>query len=274
MHQNLTEQIQTLLGQRQIPVMGAAPAEALNRKAPAGFRPADFLADAASVLILAKPLPVSVFTTPPATRNRFYITAFSAYYRALDDAALQICLLLEEAGYPSLPIPSYSPIRFHEGEPKGLMSLKHAAAEAGLGKLGKNTLLIHPQYGNVLRLGGLVTTLEWAAADRADLSGICPEGCRQCVKSCPVGALDSGSIDKLRCMAHCLEHVLMPPKLLLRPLKWVIAKSSGLTRFMEVLTLNFFAHYGIECTACLKACPHFPATRSSAGPVSLGEPAV
>ncbi len=261
------DQIKTLLNQKHIPLMGAASAESLNHKAPMGFRPADYLGDAKSVLIFAKPLPVSVFSAPPEAHNMFYVNAFSTYYHAMDEAAIQICLLLETAGYPSLPIPSYSPIRFHEGEPKGLISLKHAAAEAGLGKLGKNTLLIHPLYGNVLRLGGIITTLELPVTDKPDFSKICPDGCDKCAKNCPVKALDAGSIHKLRCMAHCLEHVLMPPKKLLRPMKWLIARSARMTHFMEVVTLNFFAHYGIECMACLKTCPHFPGMKQGRIPL-------
>lgn len=42
----------------------------------------------------------------------------------------------------------------------GDLSHKHAAVVAGLGVLGKNTLLITPQFGNRVNLVSIVTDLE------------------------------------------------------------------------------------------------------------------
>jgi epoxyqueuosine reductase QueG len=37
--------------------------------------------------------------------------------------------------------------------------MKHAAVNAGIGALGKNTLLINKKYGNRLVIGAILTTL-------------------------------------------------------------------------------------------------------------------
>ena len=258
MAKDIRENIKNFLEKRDVPVLGIASAEILNEKAPRGFRPKDMLEEAKSVIILGKPLPLGVFHTPQTMKNKFYTQAFSTYYQTMNDTAIGLSLMLEQEGHISLPVPSYSPITFHNGEPRGLMSLKHAAVEAGIGIMGKNSLIIHPQFGNVLRFGGLVTTMPMTPDTPMDDPTLCPDECRKCEKVCPVSAIDNGQIDKMKCMGNCISHVLIPPKLLLSPMKWLLSRSQMLTNFMDLLTYNFFESYGIDCLACLKACPRFP----------------
>ncbi|ABW68392.1 epoxyqueuosine reductase [Desulfosudis oleivorans] len=256
--------IQALLEKRGIPVFGVASADLLNQTAPEGFRPGDMLPEARSVVILARPLPLSVFQTP---RNNgfysFYTAAFHTYYQATNDAANAACLMLEAAGHAALPIPSYGPLKFHNGEPRGLISLKHAAVAAGLGKMGKNTLLIHPEKGNILRLGGLITTMDWPATGPAEFPKLCPDNCHKCMDACPVGALSEKGIDKMQCMGNCIKHTLMPPRWVLSAIRWPVGKSRFLTGLMDLFALSFFDSYGVSCFACLKACPHFPENRKN-----------
>jgi epoxyqueuosine reductase len=258
MENRVVGSVKKLLKDRGIPIMGSADEGALDAKAPEGFRPQDMLPGARSVLIFAKPLPTAVFLTPKNMDNMFCTRAAYTYYQLMDSIANTVCLMLENAGHLALPIPSYSPLRFHEGEPRGLMSLKHAAAEAGIGHIGRDTLLIHKEAGNVLRLGGLVTTMEWPFENNASAPGICAENCDRCIEACPVGALKDGSIDKIRCLGNCIRHTLLPPAGMLSVMKWGLSRSKILTRFMELFSLNFFEIYGIGCVECLKACPHFP----------------
>ncbi|MEM6750090.1 MAG: tRNA epoxyqueuosine(34) reductase QueG [Planctomycetota bacterium] len=93
-----------------------------------------------------------------------------------------------------------------------LLEREHAAA-AGLGFIGRNTLLIHPRHGSYLLLGALVTTRELAAterlieldAERARSVGLVPPTdhcghCTRCIDACPTGCitdprLPDGSID-------------------------------------------------------------------------------
>jgi len=242
--------------------MGAVRAETLNQKAPAGFRPMDHFPESQTVLIFAKPLPLSVFLSPPQTKmHSFYTASFHSEYQTMNETVNGLCMILQEAGHLSLPIPSYSPIRFHKGEPHGLVSLKHAAVEAGLGKMGKNTLLIHPTLGNITRLGGLMTTMPWPEDPLGKLPKPCPESCTKCMDACPVGALSPAGIDKTRCMVNCVEHILMPPRIMARLLKWTTAHSRFMTWIMDLLTISLFNSYGISCFRCLTACPHFPGNR-------------
>jgi epoxyqueuosine reductase len=239
-------------------IMGVASAEVLNEKAPEGFRPKDIMPDAKSVICFAKQLPLSAFTAPEVLSNMLYGRAAYIYYLIMDQVANKASIMMEKAGWKALPIPSYSPLRFYEGEPRGMISLKHAAQEAGLGKLGRNTLLVHPSFGNIMRLGAMMTDMEWPEYTASSVFEVCPENCRACEKACPINAISNGKVDKTACLGRCIKHIMLPPAFMLPLMKRLVAASPMMTRFMELFSLNFFETYGIGCTACLTACIHFP----------------
>ena len=259
----LIEKVKTYFEHKHIPMIGVASAESLNATAPVGFRPMDVMPNAKSVIIFAKPSPLMNYTTPSNHEvYSFYTASYHTYYRMSNEVANSICYMLQEKGHAALAIPSFNPMKFEGGHFNGLISLKHAAVEAGLGKIGKNTLLINPERGNNLRLGGLVTSMEWPIDGPSSMPGPCPEGCDICYKVCPVGALSDKGIDHLKCMAHCIEHTLIPPHWVMKVMKTVCTK-----RFLEVYANSFFNNYAVNCCECLKKCPHFP----SLDPVSPKE---
>ncbi len=171
--------------------------------APEGFRPSDILAEARSVIVFGKQFPEGTFrakSTAPYTmvRNQLIL--------ALDTIALNLSYKIEEKGYLAVPIPSSEPYEYWDSQRRhgrGILSLKHAAQLAGLGSIGKNTLLITREYGNRLWLGGLITNLELPPDPPAE--SFCPDDCRICLDACPQSALDATTIDQKKCREICFS---------------------------------------------------------------------
>lgn len=77
---------------------------------------------------------------------------------------------------------------------------REAAARAGVGFYGKNTLLITRKHGSWVVLGTLVT--EAAVDATAPLELDCGS-CTLCIEACPTGALDEpGTLDSTKCLSY------------------------------------------------------------------------
>ena len=76
---------------------------------------------------------------------------------------------------------------------KGEVNLKQEAIRAGLGKRGKSTVVLHPQYGPRLRFMAIGTDapLEplMGSALTDEENPVC-NGCSICIDACPVNALE------------------------------------------------------------------------------------
>ncbi|MEE8470448.1 MAG: hypothetical protein V3S51_03880 [Dehalococcoidia bacterium] len=83
----------------------------------------------------------------------------------LDLLACKVALFIESGGGRAIPVPSDEPYLYWESAKlygRGDLSHKHAAQAAGLGRLGKNSLLITPQFGNRVHLVSVVTDVDLA----------------------------------------------------------------------------------------------------------------
>jgi epoxyqueuosine reductase len=77
---------------------------------------------------------------------------------------------------------------------------REAAARAGVGFYGKNTMLITRRHGSWVVLGTLVTEVEIEPTPPLALD--CGS-CRLCIDACPTGALDEpGTLDATRCLSY------------------------------------------------------------------------
>ena len=87
---------------------------------------------------------------------------------------------------------------------------REAAARAGVGFYGKNTMIITRRHGSWVVLGTLVTDAEIEPA--APLALDCGE-CRLCIDACPTGALDEpGILDSRRCLSYWTQSRLDIPE--------------------------------------------------------------
>jgi epoxyqueuosine reductase len=77
---------------------------------------------------------------------------------------------------------------------------REAAARAGVGFYGKNTMTITRRHGSWVVLGTLVTEVEIESSPPLDAG--CGS-CTLCIDACPTGALDEpGTLDATRCLSY------------------------------------------------------------------------
>lgn len=81
------------------------------------------------------------------------------------------------------------------------------AQRAGLGWVGKHTLLIHPQQGSWLLLGQIVTTLPIQdLAPKQPIPDHCGT-CTRCIDACPTNCITPYQLDAQRCISYLtIEH--------------------------------------------------------------------
>jgi len=136
----------------------------------------------------------------------------------LNRAIHELAGIFQKDGYRCLPLPAVSPTdqRFLTS----LFSYKHAAELAGLGTIGRHSLLITPEFGPRVRLSCLLTQvpLETSPLIHKDYC----INCNVCIRECPAQAIQ-------------------------------------LPREDEVYSINKFAcriyrNAGLTCSVCMKVC--------------------
>jgi epoxyqueuosine reductase len=167
-------------------------------KAPEGFRPTDIYSSCKSVVVFAKRLPTeAIFATScvPYTYINNILT------NEVDKMGVELALCLEKQGVKAVPIPSDDPYEHWEPERsygRAILSLKHAAYLAGLGVIGKNTLLVNKDYGNMIQIGAVLVNCEIDPDSLATYTG-CVTGCNKCIDLCPQRALNGLTVEQEKC---------------------------------------------------------------------------
>jgi epoxyqueuosine reductase len=105
----------------------------------------------------------------------------------------------------------------------GALNERALAEQAGLGWIGKNAMLIHPDQGSWFWLGEVITRADLAPDEPiADHCG----KCRRCVEACPTGAIleTLRAVDSRRCLSYWnIEHRGPIPEEFHRPMgEWLL----------------------------------------------------
>ena len=122
---------------------------------------------------------------------------------------------------------------------------RELAAKAGIGAIGKHTLLIDQGVGSWLLLGAIVTTM-----DLEPHHGVQPDPCgtcTRCIDACPTAAITPWEVDASKCISYLtIEH-------------------------RSEIDPDYFSAMGqwiFGCDICQEVCPHNqPTDRSVAAPV-------
>jgi len=125
----------------------------------------------------------------------------------LDRVAWRIAARLQDAGHSALATPASQIVR--RGPMLGHVSHRLLGWAAGLGHLGRSTLLVHPRYGAQLRYVSVLTDMPLAAGSPTDED--CGD-CRACIDVCPAQAIreDRDAFDLDACYAKLTEFTRLP----------------------------------------------------------------
>ena len=171
----------------------------LERRREARLQPATLLDGARSVLCVAlRYAPLLDDEEPTGDLwPRVARYARGADYHALMETRLDAVAVRVEAAFPGARTRRYVDT--------GPVLERELAARAGIGVVGKNTMLLDREMGSWFLLGELFTTLDLAADEPlAELCG----GCTLCLDACPTGALvEPFRLDSSRCISYwTIEH--------------------------------------------------------------------
>lgn len=164
---------------------------------PEGYRPWDVWPGCQSVISFACRFPAAAAACGSAaayTRVRNSITA------KMDAIALDLCIELEKRGVQCVPVPANeSQWDERTGRWRSIVSQKHAAQAAGLGTIGRHSLLITPELGSMVWLGCVLCGEELEADPVRE--PVC-DNCGKCVEVCPVHALGGEELVQQACWDH------------------------------------------------------------------------
>jgi epoxyqueuosine reductase QueG len=147
------------------------------------------------------------------------LPAHSEYLNGrLNRGVHELAAYFRRRGYRSLPLPAIAPTdqRFQEG----LLSYKHVAEVAGMGRIGWHSLLITGEFGPRVRLACLITEALLEPSPRA-FENFC-QGCGACVTSCPAKAFE--------------------------------VPGDGMAYAMNKFSCRAYRQAGLTCSFCMKVC--------------------
>lgn len=179
-----------------------------------------------SVIIFAVPYKTGK-TSDDAYKMSAYARVFD-YHKRFEQIFLSLIKDLEN-NFPGFKFVSYA-----DNSP---INEKIAAANAGIGVIGNNTLLITNKYGSYVFLGSVVTDMETGYTFTEAMK--CKD-CGKCVSACPTGALTASADGKINGFDYekCMSY---------------ISQKKEKTAIEDELIVRNGAVWG--CDICQEVCP-------------------
>jgi len=191
------DKIQEVAFKNGVDLFGVASVDRF-KDAPKGFHPKDIYSKAETVIVFAISLPTeTLYAENPVPFTHVNTLAM----QKMDLITYNISLELGKLGLKNILIPSDDPYLYWDNdkqEGRAILSLRHAGYLAGLGKLGKNNLLINKDYGSMIQIGALLTDAKIESDPLADYE-VCPPKCRICLDNCPQKALTGETVIQKEC---------------------------------------------------------------------------
>ncbi|MCW4049619.1 MAG: hypothetical protein NWE89_07760 [Candidatus Bathyarchaeota archaeon] len=131
------------------------------------------------------------------------------------------------------------------------LSQKKMAQLAGLGPIGKNSLIINPEYGPWIRLQSILTDAP-LIPDEPSTEDLCGD-CTKCIDACPTKALTPYKVDPERCLIGISEAELS--RLITENLPYTTYRTTPDEVFRQHMPRHT-KNSVLMCTTCQKACPY------------------
>jgi epoxyqueuosine reductase len=158
--------------------------------------PRAVLPDARSIVVLGAP-----HARPPAGAAEGRIAAYALgedYHDVLPARLRALCRMMDEL--------TGQPHAHRVYTDAGPILERELAVRAGLGWIGRNSMLIHPRLGSFFFLAEILTSISFVpdlpfAADRCGT-------CDRCIRACPTGCIQPDrTLDARRCLSYLtIEH--------------------------------------------------------------------
>ncbi|MDP8216367.1 MAG: hypothetical protein P9L98_03495 [Candidatus Kaelpia imicola] len=128
--------------------------------------------------------------------TKLYFHHYRMVNMFLDQLSLKVVRIIEKEGFRALAIPASQIVDWKRQT--SYLSHKKVAYLSGLGWIGRNNLLVHPEFGSQLRFATVLTSLKLPSKEPLGFG--CGD-CRLCISSCPVGAItdDPEDFNHLAC---------------------------------------------------------------------------
>ncbi|OGV70830.1 MAG: hypothetical protein A3K19_26945 [Lentisphaerae bacterium RIFOXYB12_FULL_65_16] len=186
--------------EKRVDLLGFAPIERFDG-VPAKHHPKSIFPETKTVIVLGKRI------TRGTLRGVEEGTQFDIYGqyglswlsdRMLAITTIAVATYLEDNRWEAVPLqdlppqipPSGVPVKPELPAPNVMVDAKDAAVRAGVGEIGYCGELLTPQYGPRQRLQMILTDAPFAASPILE-KPVCDK-CKQCAKTCPLGAFASG----------------------------------------------------------------------------------
>ncbi len=174
-------------------LVGFTSTAALEEKVPERYRPSQLAAHMKTLLVVAKRSYTGLALAHHSGTRQYW---GGRLLKRLEESCLKLAEFLEASGSASFPLSSLM-VDFGEREgldlcPAGQGSplLKIASVEAGLGTLGLNNMLLTPEFGPRIYLGGVLTEAKLEPGQPLEKE-LCLglEECGLCTAICPEDAI-------------------------------------------------------------------------------------
>jgi len=196
-----TKEIKEKLYELGADLCGVASVDRFS-EAPEGYHPLDVLPTCKSVIVFAIRFVAGTLVCNTAVP---YTVVRNILSDKMDKIAVQFCIDMEKEGILAIPTRTNgSEYDEKTGRFRNIVSAKHAAQAAGLGTIGRHSLLITPEYGSMVWLSVILTELEQEADSLKP--PICND-CNLCVDICPVNAVDNIEINQNACWDYAFGEV-------------------------------------------------------------------